>query len=136
MCRSSKRDLVVEVQYSRLSIIPRRRQMMGWNNVPLQKVRLPEPLCANYPVNEWGNCLWLFRLDPVRGFDQVAGFGKPSIGIVMQRAERLAALHGIPDALVKLESYGRVNRVFLLFPAPAQDNGCHAELLALRRGDE
>src|SRR6202035_5581392 len=97
---------------------------------------MTEPLCADHAMDERWDRLWFFRLDPVGGLDQVARLGKPSISIVMQRAERLAALYGVSDALVKLESPGRVNRVFLLFPAPAEDNACHAQLLALHRADE
>src|ERR1700674_1226184 len=97
---------------------------------------MPELLCANYPVNEWRNCRWLFWLDPVRGFDQAARFVEACGCIVIQRAERLPAFCPVPNPLVKLEAHGRVDRVFLLFPSTAQHHACHAQLLALRRGDE
>jgi hypothetical protein len=109
---------------------------MDWNYVLVQKVGLPETLCADHTMDERWDRLRLFRLDPVGGLDQVPRFGKPSTGIVIQRAERLAAFDGVSNALVKLESHGRVNRVLLLFAPSAQHNACHAQLLALRRGDE
>ena len=80
--------------------------------------------------------LRLFRGDLIGRLDQASCFVKARGCVVMQRAERLAAFHGVSNAFVKLEPYGGIDCVFLLLTAAAKHHTCHAQLLALRRGDE
>src|SRR6266404_1139720 len=93
-------------------------------------------LCANHTIYERRDRLRLFRGDLIGRLDQAPRFRKAPCCVVMQRAERLAAFHGVSNAFVKLEPYGRIDCVFLLFTAAAQHHTCHAQLFALRRGDE
>src|SRR5260370_28248608 len=91
-------------------------------------------LCANHTMYQRRDRLRLFRFDPVGCLDQAPRFRKAPCCVVMQRAERLAAFHGVSNAFVKLESYGRINCVFLLLTAAPQPPTYHAPLFALTRG--
>src|SRR5882672_5493531 len=93
-------------------------------------------LGADHTMDQGWDRLRLFRLDPVCALDEPPRFVKACGCVVMQRAERLAAFHGVSNAFVKLEPYGWIDCVFLLFTAAAQHHTCHAQLFALRRGDE
>src|SRR3979490_1341076 len=93
-------------------------------------------LCANHTMYQRRDRLRLFRLDPVGRLDPAPPFREAPCCVVMQRAERLAAFHGVSNAFVKLKSYGRIDCVFLLLTAAAQHHACHAQLFAWRGGDE
>src|SRR5258708_33087596 len=86
-------------------------------------------------MNQRRNRLRSSRLDSISSFGQVSSLFEPRSGVVMQCAQRLAALDGVSNALVESEAHGRVVRVILLFPSAAEHHASHAQLLALNGGD-
>src|ERR1700722_202111 len=68
--------------------------------------------------------------------DESFGFGQLCAAIVMNCGERLALFYVVADALVKFESDGVVDGVFLFLAAAAEGSESGAELFAIRCGDK
>ncbi len=102
------------------------RRGMHWD----VEIQILSNLCAYYSVDKREG-LRLFRFDTICSFGEAPGFGKPRVGVVVQRAQRLALFHCVADTLVELEAHRRVDLVFLFFPAAAEDNARHTQLFAL-----
>src|SRR6267142_1257036 len=76
-----------------------------------------------------------FLSDEIIFSDQSLSVGKPSISIVANRGQGFAFFDAIADALVKSQSDGVVDGIFLFFAAAAENGQGDAELLAVGARD-
>src|SRR5579872_1617853 len=72
--------------------------------------------------------------DLVTGLDHLSCRRHSRLGIVVNRAQRLAPGHTLAHLLTQHEADRRVYAVFLPFPSPAQHHAGDSNLLALDRG--
>src|SRR6266849_1719245 len=92
--------------------------------------------CADDAVDERSHCDGRTFSNVIAAGNQALRLRQLGVAIVMNRGERFALFHAVADALVKFESYGMIDFVFLLFAAAAKHCERDAEALAASTGDE